>query len=186
VGVLERGIPFPVYIDNPNKYTLHDSLRDEDFFRGGWMRNQQLKCGCADEWRCIHFQWPAWTGDEVEEMGGGRILDLEGVHGSGELSRQSLDNSLGMGVEYIQPSGGHPGRAAEDRSIEDNGVAVGENSNVVARGISLHAEEKQINAEIVMGNTGIRPPESNLSSMEEEHDLAKMALEAFRILSPAA
>jgi len=113
----ERGIPFPVYVENPNKLTIHDPLWDEKLFQGGWMKNHPLKCGCADEWRCIHFKWPEWTGEEGEDFG---------------------------------------------------------------------REEKQGSAEKVLGDEGIQSSESNSPLREENHSLAKIALEAFRAVSPVA
>jgi hypothetical protein len=55
-----------------------------------------------------------------------------------------------------------------------------------ARRASLLAKEKQGSVEKVLGNEGIQSPESDSPLREEDHSLAKIALEAFRAMSPAA
>jgi hypothetical protein len=117
----ERGIPFPVYVENPNKLTIHDPLWDEKLFQGGWMKNHPLKCGCANEWRCIHFQWPEWTG-EIGDLGGKGTRGLVGDQASGEPNRVSLDS--GVDTEGVQASGNNSIVAEPKRGTADNPVQV--------------------------------------------------------------
>jgi len=181
----ERATPFPVYVENPNRLTIHDPLWDEKLFQGGWMKNHPLKCGCANEWRCIHFQWPEWTGEEGEDFGGEEVRGLGGDQASGEPNQVSLDSEVDVGTEGIRVPGGHPTRGEEDRNSGDSRVAMGEGGISAARRASLLAKEKQESVEKVLGNKGIQSPESASPLREEDHSLAKFALEAFRAMSPA-
>ncbi|KAH8784426.1 hypothetical protein BGZ57DRAFT_883751 [Hyaloscypha finlandica] len=149
---IKRATPFPVYVENPNRLTIHDPLWDEKLFQGGWMKNHPLKCGCANEWRCIHFQWPEWTGDEGEDFGGEEVRGLGGDQASGEPNQLSLDSGVDVGTEGTRAPGGHPTRGEEDRNSGDSRVAMGEGGISAARRASLLAKEKQESVEKVLGN----------------------------------
>lgn len=180
----ERGIPFPVYVENPNS-RIDDIPYDERLFQGCFYIDKPLQCGCADERRCIHFQWLESAAGEDEDFWLSNVQILEGVRQSGEPDRQSLDSGVEMGADGPKIARGHA-VSMEQRSSGDSDVAMGGERVQTTPGPPFLSGGEYENAEIVTSNEGTHTPESNPPSMDEDHDLAVMALAAFRAQSPAA
>jgi hypothetical protein len=60
VGLVERGLEFPTYVNDPNRG--NNGLEyDSRLFQGGWFPPGSLPCpacGCLGEDECLHFHWP--------------------------------------------------------------------------------------------------------------------------------
>lgn len=104
---IERGLKFPVYVENPNKPSEKDGAWDAKWFDSGYRvtaHPNELACGCPGEMRCIHYEWPeddepADESTEMDVMG----LAVEGEAGvAREHTRGGVDSDVGMGQHSQQ------------------------------------------------------------------------------------
>ena len=111
---VERGLRFPVYVENPNRPSEKDGAWDAKWFDSGYRvtaHPNELACGCPGEMRCIHYEWPeddepADESTEMDVMG----LAVEGEAGvAREHTRGGVDSDVGMGQhsQQVEQALGH-------------------------------------------------------------------------------
>jgi hypothetical protein len=111
---VERGLKFPVYVENPNRPLEKDGAWDAKWFDSGYRvttHQNELACGCPGEMRCIHYEWPeddepAEESTETDVMG----LAVEGEAGvAREHTRGGVDSDVGMGQhsQQVEQALGH-------------------------------------------------------------------------------
>ena len=117
-GRVERGLRFPVYMENPNRPSDKDGAWDAKWFDSGYrvtMHLNELACGCPDEMRCIHYEWPEDDEPvaETTEMG---VMGVIGIAVDGEVvvAREqfrggSVDSGIGMGQHCTASSASSAG-----------------------------------------------------------------------------
>ena len=106
-GRVERGLRFPVYVENPNRRSEKDGAWDAKWFDSGYRVTthlHELACGCPDEMRCIHYEWP----EDDEPVAETTEMDVMGLAVDGEVVvakeqfRGGVDSGIGMGQHCQQ------------------------------------------------------------------------------------
>ncbi len=97
-------------MENPNKPSEKDGAWDAKWFDSGYRVTthlNELACGCPDEMRCIHYEWPADDEPAAETT----EMDVMGLAVDGEVVvareqfRGGVDSGIGMGQhsQQVQP-----------------------------------------------------------------------------------
>ncbi|KAN0114593.1 hypothetical protein V8E51_004137 [Hyaloscypha variabilis] len=131
---LERGMPFPKHVQDPNTARADFPIYNELLFVGPYS-NVDLICGCENEEKCIHFHWPTESGAR-KDRSMKRLQAGGGGHVPGGLRCSRIDSAIDISAEAIQVPGGQA-VPTDKRSSEDSGVAMGNGEGSAGQPISV-------------------------------------------------
>jgi hypothetical protein len=154
---VERGLKFPVYVENPNRPLEKDGAWDAKWFDSGYRvttHQNELACGCPGEMRCIHYEWPEddEPADESTEMD---VVGLA-VEGEAGVAREQIEGGVDSGVDMGQ----HSQQVRPVQQVEQ------------ALGHSIMGELQQGDPDVGMVRMDAGQPSEGGTAQREQHRLS--------------